>query len=97
MFFYKTDLGINYLRFLSPIFILFSLEAPLASFLEATGNAKKAMYDNLIGIIIKTTSLFILSFLKIGLYSLLISMIINILIVLTKHMINTNKILKEKG
>ena len=26
---------------------------PLSAFLEATGEAKKAMYDNLIGIIIK--------------------------------------------
>ena len=95
-FFYKTNLGVNYLRFLSPIFILFSLEAPLSSFLEATNHAKIAMYDNLIGIIIKTIFLFILSFLKIGLYSLLISMIINILIVTIRHIINIKKILKKE-
>ena len=94
-FFYKTTLGINYLRFLSPIFILYSLEAPLAAFLEATGNAKKAMYDNLTGIIVKTLILFITSYLKIGLYSLLISMIINILIVTIKHILNIKKILKK--
>lgn len=93
MFFYKTTLGINYLRFLSPIFILFSLEAPLSSFLEACGYATKSMYDNLIGIICKTVSLFILSLLKIGLYGLLISMIINILIVSIRHVINIRKIL----
>ena len=93
-FFYKTNLGVNYLRFLSPIFILFSLEAPLSAFLEATGNAKKAMYDNLIGIIIKTIALFTLSFLKIGLYSLLISMMINIIIVTVRHVLNIKKILK---
>ena len=92
-FFYKTDLGVNYLRFLSPIFILFSLEAPLSAFLEATNHAKLSMYDNLIGIIIKTLVLFILSFLKIGLYSLLISMIINILIVTIRHILNIKKIL----
>ena len=92
-FFYKTNLGVNYLRFLSPIFILFSLEAPLSSFLEATNHAKDAMFDNLIGIIIKTILLFILSFLKIGLYSLLISMIINILIVTIRHIINIKKII----
>ena len=94
-FFYNTKLGVNYLRFLSPIFILYSLEAPLSSFLEATNHAKNAMYDNLIAIIIKTISLFILSFLKIGLYSLLISMIINILIVTIKHIINIKKILNN--
>ena len=92
-FFYKTTNGVNYLRFLSPIFILFSLEAPLSSFLEATGNAKKSMYDNLIGIIIKTILLFLLSFLKIGLYSLLISMIINIIVVSIRHILNIKKLL----
>ena len=96
-FFYKTNLGVNYLRFLSPIFILYSIESPLAAFLEAINHAKIAMYDNLIGIIIKTLLLFILSFLKIGLYSLLIAMIINIIIVTIRHIINIKKILKEKG
>lgn len=93
--FYKTNRGANYLRFLSPIFILFSLEAPLSSFLEACNHAKEAMYDNLIGIIMKTITLFILSFLKIGLYSLLISMIINILIVTIKHILNIKKIFNK--
>ncbi len=93
-FFYKTTLGVDYLRFLSPIFLLYSLEAPLSSFLEATNHAKDAMYDNFLGIIIKTFFLFLLSFLKIGLYSLLISMIINILIVTIRHIINIKKIIK---
>ena len=92
-FFYKTNLGVNYLRFLSPIFILYSLESPLAAFLEATNHAKDAMYDNLFGIIIKTVFLFFLSYLKIGLYGLIISMIINILIVTIKHILNIKKIL----
>ena len=94
MIFYKTNLGVNYLRFLSPIFILYSLEAPLSAFLEATGHANKVMTDNLKGIIIKTFFLFILSFLKIGMYSLLISMIINILITTISHIINIKKITK---
>lgn len=94
-FFYKTNRGVNYLRFLSPIFILFSLEAPLSSFLEATNHAKDSMIDNLIGIIIKTIFLFVLSFLKIGLYGLLISMIINILIVTIRHIIKIKKVLKS--
>lgn len=93
-FFYKTELGVNYLRFLSPIFILYSLEAPLSAFLEATSHAKDVMMDNLIGIIIKTIFLFILSFFKIGLYSLLISMIINILVVTIRHIIKIKEVLK---
>ncbi len=94
-FFYKTNLGVNYLRFLSPIFVLYSLESPLAAFLEATNNAKLAMYDNLIGIIIKTIFLFFLSYLKMGLYSLLIAMIINIVIVTIRHIFNIKKILTQ--
>ncbi len=94
-FFYKTNKGIEYLRFLSPIFILYSIESPLSAFLEATNNANKVMFDNLIGIIIKTITLFFLSYLKIGLYSLLISMIINILIVTIRHILNIKKILKK--
>ena len=96
-FFYNTNLGINYLRFLSPIFILYSLEAPLSSFLEATNHAKEAMYDNFYGIIIKTILLFLLSYLKIGLYSLLISMIINITIVTIRHILNIKKVLKKNN
>lgn len=92
-FFYKTNLGVNYLRFLSPIFILYSLESPLSAFLEATNHARDAMYDNLVGIIIKTIFLFLLSYLKIGLYSLLISMIINILTVTIRHILNIKKVL----
>ena len=94
-FFYKTDLGVNYLRFLSPTFILYSLEAPLASFLEATNHAKDVMKDNLIGIIIKTILLFFLSYLKIGLYGLLIAMIFNILIVTTRHYLCVKKVLEQ--
>lgn len=95
LFFYKTTLGANYLRFLSPIFILYSSEAPLSSFLEATNNAKKVTLDNLFGIIIKTICLFLLSFFKIGLYSLLISMMINIIIVTLRHIKWIKKIIKD--
>ena len=94
-FFYKTNLGVNYLHFLSPIFLLYSLEAPLSALLESTNHAKDVMTDNLLGIIVKTILLFILSFFKIGLYSLLISMIINILIVTIRHVQKIRKILKN--
>ena len=89
--FYKTDKGINYLHFLSPIFLLYSIEAPLSSFLEACGNAKKVMYHNMLGMIIKIVLLFLLSFLKIGLYSLLISMLIGTIIVTIYHYLYIKK------
>ena len=94
-FFYNTTRGVNYLRFLSPIFILYSLEAPLSSFLEAINKANLVMYDNIIGIIIKTVLMFILSYFKIGLFGLLIAMIINILVVSIKHFIHIKAIINS--
>ena len=92
-FFYNTTRGVKYLRFLSPIFILYSLEAPLSSFLEATNKANLVMYDNIIGIIVKTVTMFLLSYLKIGLYGLLIGMIVNILLVSIKHLFHIKRII----
>jgi len=94
-FFYNTTRGVEYLRFLSPIFILYSLEAPLSSFLEAINKAHLVMYDNMIGIIIKTVLMFILSFFKIGFYGLLISMMINIIIVTIRHIYHIRKTLNS--
>lgn len=92
--FYHTKEGIDYLNFLAPFFIIYAVEAPLSSFLEAVGKAKQVMYDNILGIILKTLSLFILSYFKMGIYSLLISMIINIVVVTISHIINIKRILK---
>lgn len=90
-FFYNTDRGIEYLRFLCPFFLLHALESPLSTFLEATNKASSVMIDNVIGIIIKTILLIILSHLGIGLYSLLIGMVVNIIIVTIRHIINIKK------
>ncbi len=85
-FLYKTNHGIFYIKKIAFVFILYYLELPLASFLQATNMAKEVMYDNLIGIIFKTICLFLLSFIpNIGLYSLLISSAINILITTLRH------------
>ena len=55
------------------------------------------VYDNFIGIIFKTIFLFILSFIKnIGLYSLLISSGINILITTIRHSKHIKDLFKEK-
>ena len=83
---YKTVHGNDYIKRIAFIFILYYIEAPLSSFLQATNLAKEAMYDNFIGIILKTISLFLLSFIPhIGLYSLLISSGLNILVTTLRH------------
>ena len=92
---YKTTSGINYIKIMAPIFILYYVEMPLTAFLQATGRAHKAMYDNLIGIIIKLIIIFSFSYLKIGLYNLIIAILADIIIVTILHITNANKILKK--
>ena len=91
-FLYKTTIGTNYIKHIAFVFILYYIEAPLATFLQATNNANLMMQDNLIGFIFKTIFLIILSFIPgIGLYSLLISSGINILITTIRHINNIKK------
>lgn len=93
---YKTTHGSSYIKKIAFIFILYYIEAPLSSFLQAINKANLVMFDNIIGIIFKTLFLFILSFIPgIGLYSLLISSGINILITTTRHIWHIKKLFKE--
>lgn len=93
---YKTTYGISYIKRISFIFILYYIEAPLSAFLQAINKANLVMIDNLIGIIFKTLFLFILSFIpNIGLYSLLISSGINILITTIRHILHIRNFLKK--
>ena len=80
-FLYNTSEGINYLRFLAPICLLQYIQSPLTSSLQAMGKANIAMYGTLIGMISRTVLLFILSYLKIGMWGLVISTSISILLV----------------
>ena len=80
-FIYNTTEGVNYLRILAPICLMQYIQSPLASSLQAMGKAKIAMNATLIGIIIRTSLLFILSMLKIGMWGLIIATGVNILVV----------------
>ncbi len=78
---YNNVIGVNYLRVLAPIFLLYYLQVPLTSSLQALGKAKEAMIGTLKGIILKTLLLFLLSSLKMGLWGLIIAASINIIYV----------------
>lgn len=78
---YNTTLGLNYIKVLAPIFPLFYIEAILISFLQALDKAKITMRITIIGVIVKLITLAIASLLHIGMYSLIIAEIINILLV----------------
>lgn len=75
---YHTNQGIDYLKILSPIFILHYIQAPLTSTLQATGKAKEAMVGTLQGMVIRTIVLFGASYFKIGMWGLVIASGINI-------------------
>lgn len=78
---YNTTNGSNYIRILAPFFVLFYLEGPLQSVLQAIGKAKTCMYITLIAILVKLISMAILSLCHIGMYALVIAEILDIIIV----------------
>jgi stage V sporulation protein B len=78
---YNTTNGSNYIKLLAPFFVLFYLEGPMQSVLQAIGKAKNCMYITLIAMIIKLIAMSILSLCHIGMYALVIAEIIDIIIV----------------
>lgn len=92
---YNTNLGLEYIRITAPFFLLHYIQAPLTSSLNGMGYSKEAMKGTLYGGIIKLLSLTIFSYLKLGLWSLIISSILNILTVTIHHIYYTNKYLKS--
>lgn len=77
---YHTTLGLDYIRLLSPFTILFYIEYPLINALQALGKSKKAMKCTIISSIVRLISIATLSLLRIGMYSLILSIIINLLL-----------------
>ena len=88
---YNTNLGINYIKITAPFFLLHYIQAPLTSTLTGIGLSKEAMKGTLYGGIIKILSLIIFSLLRIGLYSLIISSILNIIVVTIHHIYHVKK------
>ncbi|MBR1416453.1 MAG: oligosaccharide flippase family protein [Bacilli bacterium] len=93
---YNTNKGSNYIAFLSIFFVLYYLEAPLSSILQALNYSKFTMKTTTIGVIIKLILMFLLSLLKIGLYSLVIAEAINIIYIVYKNYNKIKKIIKKK-
>lgn len=77
---YHTTLGLDYIRILSPFTILFYIEYPLINALQALGKSKSAMKCTIISSIVRLISIATLSLFKIGMYSLILSIIINLLL-----------------
>lgn len=76
---YNTNLGANYIRVLAPFFLLYFINTPLASAMQALDMSKDEMQITLLTSFLKLFLLTLLAFLKIGMYSLIISTIITLI------------------
>lgn len=92
---FNTNKGILYIKVIAPICLLHYIQSPISSSLQAMGNAKISMIGTFIGMILRTISLFIFSFINIGLWSLIIATSINILFVTLFDYYNVKRILKK--
>lgn len=92
---YNTNLGLTYIKVLAPIFPLFYIEAILMSFLQAINKASTTMRITIIGVLIKLIVLAVTSLLHIGLFSLIISEIVNIFIVVFLNIYYVRKYTKQ--
>ena len=78
---YNTTKGSEYIEILAPFFVLFYLEGPLQSVLQAIGKAKTSMFITMVAVITKLVTMSVLSLCHIGMYSLVIAEIIDIFII----------------
>ena len=77
---YNTTQGISYIKILAPICLLQYIQSPLSSILDAIGKSKDNLIATIIGTITRTSLLYILSYLRIGIWTLIISTSINIIL-----------------
>lgn len=82
---YNTNEGLEYTKIIAPIFLIYYIQGPLTTSMQAMGKAKEAMLGTLFGSIIRTILLFTLSLYHIGMWGLIISSIINIIFITIHH------------
>ena len=83
---YNTSEGVNYIKVIAPVFLLYYVQGILTTCMQGMNMAKKAMMGTLVSSIIRIILLFILSYLKIGLWGLVMASLINIIIVTIHHL-----------
>ena len=82
---YNTTEGLEYIKIIAPIYLVYYIQGPLTASMQAMNKAKEAMQGTLYGSIIRTILLLILSLCHIGMWSLIISSIANILFITLHH------------
>lgn len=93
---YNTNEGLAYIKIIAPIFLIYYIQGPLTASMQAMGYAKEAMMGTLLGSIIRTITLFILSLCHIGIWGLIISSIVNIIFITVHHFYYVFKPLRNK-
>ena len=94
-FIYNTTDGIEYIKVLAPICLFHYIQSPLTSALQAMGKAKEAMNGTFIGTIFRIFSLYFFCHFKIGLWALVWSSAINMIVVTVHQYLHVNKALKK--
>ena len=92
---YNTNEGLEYIKIIAPIFLIYYIQGPLTASMQAMGLAKEAMFGTLVGSIIRIVLLFTLSLCRIGMWGFLIASIVNILFITLQHFYYVYKSLKE--
>lgn len=92
---YHTTSGSTYLRILAPIVLFQYVQAPISASLDAMGKSTIVMRGTLYGTIARCSLLFILSLLGIGMYGLIISTAINVLIVTIYDFLSIEKLVSQ--
>ena len=82
------------MRFLAPICILQYIQAPLSASLDAMGLTKSNLKTTIIGTIIRTSALLLLSLLKIGMWGLIFATSLNVIFTTIYDYIQVKKELK---
>jgi len=77
---YNTTLGVNYIKIIAPFLLLYFINTPISNSLNALGKSKDDMFITIIGSSTKLITMFILSLFKIGMYGLIISIIVNLIL-----------------
>lgn len=89
---YNTTSGVSYIRFLAPVCLLQSIQAPLASTLDALGMSKENFTSNLAGVLTRLVMLPLFSLIKIGMWGLIFSTSLNVVVV---TMMNIKQVRKK--
>jgi len=94
-FIYNTDLGIPYIRVMSVVCLLYYIQSPISSCLQAMGKANDSMKGTLFGMILRSVFLMIGCSIHIGMWGLVVATSVNIIFVTFYDYCKVSKYLKR--